>query len=164
VIPEPTPEQIAALKAKLIEITDKPRGFNDDQITTIFKLLKFNLKMKNVGKLEFINIIQKSGIDSAKIVRSLGLYLHQDRCNNPELCRIIFDRIMAMIELKFNGGNVNLQNIYNQVVPVEAAPAPEPAAEPAAEPVARLENPAGGRRKTSSWRRSKPARYTRRKF
>jgi hypothetical protein len=162
VIPNPTAEQVAALKAKLIEISGKPRGFNDDQTTTLFKVLKFDLRMNNVGKDEFRRILQQSGIDRNKISRTLVMNLHQDRCNTPELCRLIFDKVMGMYSLKNDGGNVNLQDIYNQVI----TDAPAPAAAPAPEV-----NAAGtglaltaGRRKTSSWRRTKPTRYTRRKF
>jgi hypothetical protein len=169
VIPDPTPDQVATLKAKLIEISNKPRGFTDDQTATIFKLLKFNLMMDHVGKPEFRKILQDSGIDQNKILRTLVLNLHSDRCSNPAMCRLIYDRVMAMYDFKNNGGDIDLQNIYSQVIP----PAGEPAAAPAPAPLAdvlQIENRnaagvgLGGRRKTSSWRRSKPARYTRRKF
>jgi hypothetical protein len=204
VIPEPTAEEVATLKAKLIEISNKPNGFTDDQTTTIFKLLKFNLRMDNVGKDEFIRIIQKSGIDPAKVVRTLVRNLHPNNCQNERICSLIFNRVMAMYGFKNDGGNINLGDIYRQVFapppvepgagtglgqpppvepgagtglgqppaaaaapppveppPVEPAPAPAPA--PGANPFQQFLQQ-GGRRKTSNWRRSKPVRYTRRKF
>jgi hypothetical protein len=185
VIPEPTPQEVARLKAKLIEISNQPNGFTDDQTTTIFKLLKFNLRMDNVGKDEFKRIIQQSGIDPDNINRRLPLNLHSDRCENQRLCSLIYNRVMAMYGFKNDGGNIELQDIYSQVfavppaadaaeaqpAPVQPAaeaqpapvqPAPEPEAEPAPNPV--LPEGGGRRKTTTNWRRSKPVRYTRRKF